>query len=247
MGRVPALRAAGARSLRQCLSRVSLRRQRRGPRHSHGDRARRPRQCLSASRRRLVVGVIVAVNAVGTATVGDFYGAFLVGSVRAERNSAAWGIRPRGPRSMFEARPHGGNRQATTLAIVATNARLGSKREVTYSASWRRGGLVRGALSCPFAARRRRGVLGRDGRCRGERSRLRPVGTWHCGRKRLARGHRPWRVKRHLPPRPGAARRHTAPYFPNSPRSFSLTDAAGRFASCLRPHQLMPALASDRA
>src|SRR5262249_46641705 len=44
--------------------------------------------------------------------------------------------------TMFEARLKGGDRQATTLAIVATNARL-SKREVHRLGVMAQGGLVR--------------------------------------------------------------------------------------------------------
>ncbi len=90
----------------------------------------------------LVVGAIVAVNAVGTATVGR-YSALLVGALRAQRRvRRPAGFRAEWTPSMFEARLKGGNRQATTLAIVATNAQL-SKREVHRLGVMAQGGLVR--------------------------------------------------------------------------------------------------------
>ncbi len=89
----------------------------------------------------LVVGAIVAVNAVGTATVGDtahFWSAPFEqnGEFGGLGHPAEWS------QSMFEARLKGGNRQATTLAIVATNARL-TKREVHRLGIMAQGGLVR--------------------------------------------------------------------------------------------------------
>ena len=89
----------------------------------------------------LVVGAIVAVNAVGTATVGDtahFWSAPFEqnGEFGGLGHPAEWS------QSMFEARLKGGDRQATTLAIIATNARL-SKREVHRLGIMAQGGLVR--------------------------------------------------------------------------------------------------------
>lgn len=89
----------------------------------------------------LVVGAIVAVNAVGTATIGDTAHFW---SAPFEQNGEFGGLGhpPAWTEPMFEARLKGGNRQATTLAIVATNARLG-KREVHRLGIMAQGGLVR--------------------------------------------------------------------------------------------------------
>jgi L-aminopeptidase/D-esterase-like protein len=90
----------------------------------------------------LIVGAIVAVNAVGTATVGDT-AHFWAAPFERDGEFGGLGHPAEWSQSMFEARLKGGNRQATTLAIVATNAKL-SKREVHRLGVMAQGGLVRG-------------------------------------------------------------------------------------------------------
>jgi D-aminopeptidase len=89
----------------------------------------------------LVVGAVVAVNAVGTATIGDTAHFWSAPFERAGE-FGGHGLPTEWTPSMFEARLKGGNRQATTLAIVATNAQL-TKREVHRLGVMAQGGLVR--------------------------------------------------------------------------------------------------------
>lgn len=89
----------------------------------------------------LVVGAIVAVNAVGTATIGDT-AHFWAAPFERGGEFGGLGLPAKWSEQHLEARLKGANRQATTLAIVATNARL-SKREAHRLGVMAQGGLVR--------------------------------------------------------------------------------------------------------
>ncbi len=121
---------------------------------------------------------------------------------------------------MFEARLKGGNRQATTLAIVATNARL-SKREVHRLGVMAQGGLVRALYPAhsPLDGDAVFSVATGDVELSDPVYGLSALGiaAGNVLARAIARGV----YERRLPPPPGAARRPIAPLFPEAHRGRS--------------------------
>ena len=89
----------------------------------------------------LIAGALAAVNAVGTATIGNT-GHFWAAPFEKAAEFGGLGLPAPWPRDALEPRLKGGPHEATTLAIVATNARL-SRREAHRLAVMAHTGLAR--------------------------------------------------------------------------------------------------------
>ena len=89
----------------------------------------------------LIAGALAAVNAVGTATIGNT-GHFWAAPFEKVAEFGGLGLPAPWPRDALEPRLKGGPHEATTLAIVATNARL-SRREAHRLAVMAHTGLAR--------------------------------------------------------------------------------------------------------
>ena len=162
-GDEPPTRGSASARLRRGGGRLRARQRRRRLWCHHGDLRGGLGSASACSPDGTTVGALVAVNALGSVTIGDD-AALLGGAVRVQaRVRRTRPARSAFPPDALAPRLKGGVRENTTIAIVATDAAL-DKRQCHRLAVMAQTGLARAIYPGPHAARWRCGVCPLDRR-----------------------------------------------------------------------------------